>query len=149
MSANGLAWLVGFVSLCVGFLVGYLIARRFSSDATQRIESEQRLQEAEDRLQTYKDDVYAHFRTTAELVNRLSEDYRSVHNHLAHGAAELCQQVGDTDLLTKLPESEQAPRPAPPEGSTIPEPPRDYAPPKSPNGSGILKEDYGIRNTSG
>jgi uncharacterized membrane-anchored protein YhcB (DUF1043 family) len=49
----------------------------------------ERLQEAEQELSSYRDDVTKHFTETSRLVNNLTQSYRDVHEHLASSAMKL------------------------------------------------------------
>ena len=95
MTAEVLAWLLGLGGIAAGFATGYFVAHHRSTDVRRQLETEQRLQEAEERLGSYREEVEGHFRTTADLVNRLTSDYRDVHNHLAAGARQLCGEPGN------------------------------------------------------
>ena len=95
----------------------------------------------------YEDEVVGHFTETATLLNRLTEQYRDVHNHLARGADTLCQGRGPVSL-GQLGRSHDE--------SEIPayladiRPPLDYAPKTSPEEKGMLNEEFGIdRRTAG
>ena len=55
------------------------------------------LTKIKDEFQAYRDNVGHHFSKTAELVQSMTESYRSVYQHLAEGAQDLCD-----DRVTKL-----------------------------------------------
>jgi uncharacterized membrane-anchored protein YhcB (DUF1043 family) len=94
--------------------------------------SEQKLRDAETRIRAseaaldeYRRQVSEHFRGTADRVNRLTEDYRDLHSHLAQGAMGLCTpSASEAPLLTSL--SGAGSRTI--AGSSL-NPPLDYAPP--------------------
>jgi hypothetical protein len=85
--------------------------------------------------------VVEHFTETAKLLNNLTESYRDVHNHLAQGAATLCQGEGPISLerlesrrdLTEIPAN-----------LAHIQPPLDYAPKNSPDEKGMLNEEFGL-----
>ena len=95
-------------------------------------------------LRDYKSQVTAHFKGTAERVNRLTEDYRELHQHLAEGALGLCEprQPGDEPpLLTSLG------GPGYRSAASVPpsvNPPLDYAPRGSTQQPGMLNEEYDL-----
>ena len=49
-----------------------------------------RIKSLESELESYKTKVNDHFVTTAGIINRLTESYREVHQHLAMSADKLC-----------------------------------------------------------
>ena len=81
-----------------------------------------------------------HFRGTADRVNRLTEDYRDLHSHLAQGAMSLCTPAaGDTPLLTSLSGSGAR--------NTIAasvNPPLDYARPVPGDGADSIDRDHDV-----
>lgn len=105
---------------------------------------EQRLQEAEENLQRYQQDVASHFAETAQLVNNLTESYREVHEHLANGALKLTTPAISRQILesanTQLLGSEAMRLRE--EQFDIP---RDWAP-KTAGAKGALSEDFGLRD---
>jgi len=59
--------------------------------AQERAESLERdLKCKQDEINHYKENVTGHFTKTAELFNTLTNDYRSIYEHMAKGAQELC-----------------------------------------------------------
>jgi hypothetical protein len=62
--------------------------------------------------------VAQHFQRTAELVQDMTQSYRSVYEHLAGGSQQLCSEPLQTPQLDlpergRLPEAEKPPTPAP------------------------------------
>jgi hypothetical protein len=53
------------------------------------VQLDQELQQARGELDRFRTRVIEHFTTTANLVNRLTSDYRAVHDHLSRGAQQL------------------------------------------------------------
>ncbi len=87
-------------------------------------------------------DVVEHFTDTAALLNRLTESYRDVHNHLASGAAALCDD-DSASILPRLPDGSLSQLAQEPELDNI-QPPLDYAPKSSPDAPGMLNEEFGL-----
>lgn len=117
-------WTVAACSLLVGTLAGWLVRRVFDPTEQRARELERRLAEADAALAHYRLEVTRHFRGTAERVNRLTEDYRELHTHLAAGAIELCDtsaEGGQMPLLTSLSGSRSS-------APVATQPPLDYAP---------------------
>lgn len=148
MTASTWAWLAGLIGLTVGCAAGFFFSRFGTSEARKRLDTERRLQESDDQLQAFREEVSKHFQTTAELVNRLSRDYRDVHNHLADGAGRLCVEAEEPPLLQALPE--MAPESLTEAAEQLPSiaaAPLDYAP-RSAEQPGVLREDYGFEKSS-
>ena len=82
-----------------------------------------------------------HFADTAKLLNSLTERYRDVHNHLAKGAASLCQGEGPVSL-DRLEDGRNSTE-IPGQLADI-QPPLDYAPKTSPDEKGMLNEEFGL-----
>lgn len=94
-------WWMGVVLAAVGGLAaGYLVGRLGSADMKRSKALDEDLRETRRELDTYRESVHAHFNTTAQLVNRLTDDYRAVYQHLARGARDLTG--GRTEQLDAL-----------------------------------------------
>lgn len=128
-------------ALVVGLVLGLLIGRRSSPAGQKHREVERRLDQVLQDKKAYEDEVVEHFSDTARLLNNLTESYREVHNHLATGAANLCQGQGPVNL-GRL-ENERDPSEIPAHLATI-QPPLDYAPKASPDEKGMLNEEFGL-----
>lgn len=132
-------WIFTLFGTGIGAAIGYFLYQRLHPTPQRNRELEQQLHTLQEEHRHYRYDVNAHFNKTADLLSHLAASYRDVHNHLAHGAIDLCDP-GAVKLLKMLPE--QAPVLEEQPSSAI-EPPRDYAL-KSPYGKGVLDEDFGI-----
>lgn len=128
------------IALLAGVGLGMLFGQRISPAGQKRREAERQLDEILQQKKAYEDEVVEHFSNTARLLNQLTASYRDVHNHLAHGAAELCRGNGPV-ALEKM-DRNVDPNEIPADLVDL-EPPKDYAP-KSPDAKGILSEEYGI-----
>ena len=127
--------------LVAGIVIGLLIGRRQSPASQKYREVERKLDQVLQDKKVYEDDVVEHFGETARLLNSLTESYRDVHNHLAQGAANLCQDRGPVSLdrLTDGRDSAEIP----PQLADV-QPPLDYAPKSSPTEKGMLNEEFGL-----
>ncbi|MEH6468304.1 MAG: DUF1043 family protein [Porticoccus sp.] len=133
--------LTGLITLSIGLIIGFVLARSLHPQARERKELEDQLQKSQDQIKDYQQEVTEHFTKTSELINNLSHSYRDVHEHLATSAMRLTnpeisrqlidagfgRQEHNSNLIT---------------GDT-PEPPKDYAP-KVPGG--VLSEEYGLKD---
>jgi uncharacterized membrane-anchored protein YhcB (DUF1043 family) len=80
-----------------GAALGVIVAR-FTLPGPKRVaQLEERLDKAEKEHEVYRAGVTTHFKTTAELVGEMTQSYKAVYDHLAHGAQSLC---GEYDALT-------------------------------------------------
>ena len=86
--------LIGGALLIVGLAIGTLLGRRISPQSQKSRDVERKLDQVLQDKKAYEDEVVEHFTDTAKMLNSLTESYRDVHNHLAKGAAELCQGQG-------------------------------------------------------
>ncbi|ARD10527.1 MULTISPECIES: Z-ring associated ZapG family protein [Pseudomonas] len=146
MEHSLLVWLLPTLALVAGVVIGFLVARLLPNtvpNSTQR-----QLDDIQERFDTYQNEVVTHFNSTANLVQKLSQSYQDVQEHLAEGANRLAlDELTRQRLLAALhPEANHAHRDhrdrlTPPRDT---ETPKDYAP-KSPNTPGMLDEHYGLK----
>lgn len=127
--------------LVVGLALGILLGRRSSPAGQKHREVERKLDQLLQDKKAYEDEVVEHFSDTAKLLNNLTESYRDVHNHLATGAADLCQ--GNGPLVLDRLENKRDPAEIPPQLADIQQP-LDYAPKSSPDEKGMLNEEFGL-----
>ena len=137
----GIMLAVGAALAILGLLVGWATGRRTSAEAKKYRDIALKLDQVMQDKKAYEDNVVEHFTETAKLLNNLTESYREVHNHLAQGAASLCQGEGPVSL-ERL-ESRRDPAEIPAHLAHI-QPPLDYAPKHSPDEKGMLNEEFGI-----
>nr|WP_246480554.1 DUF1043 family protein [Motiliproteus sediminis] len=144
-------WIVGVIALLIGAVIGLLIARSSSGGQSREALIEE-LNDARREMEEYKQEVSVHFAQTADLVNRLTDSYRDVHQHLSKSAQKLCD---DETLVASLMAQEQRPVLTSPatdnaeeQTDTAVEAPKDYAP-KAPDDEGTLSEQYGLKRKTG
>ncbi len=88
-----------------GVAIGFFIGRSSSAGVKRSIQLDQELRETREELERYRGRVVEHFTTTADLVNRLTADYRAVYEHLAKGAQSLAgSQVPRLEAIASSPE---------------------------------------------
>ncbi len=131
------------LALLVGGGLGALIARRYSFDGRKQRELERSVDKLLQQQKDYQHEVVEHFAGTAKLLNNLAESYRDVHNHLASGASELCDDEAGT-ILRSIPEAGLSQIGAPEPDPAAVQAPLDYAPKASPYASGVLNEEFGL-----
>ena len=90
--------------LCIGVIIGgmagFYFAKLDDFSKKQKQQLEEKLQKSERELVEYKDQVTTHFRETASLINNMTESYQKVHEHLARGSFELCNNAIEVNKLT-------------------------------------------------
>ena len=83
-------WVMGLLSFLLGSFIGciltYVIVAR--NNRTHQLQLE--LNELTSDFRDYRDQVTHHFMRTSELVQEMTQSYRSVYEHLASGAQHLC-----------------------------------------------------------
>ncbi len=83
------------IILAVGIIIGAAISKIFNRSG-KTSELQKNLEETKEQFENYQQEVGAHFQTTADLVNKLTESYREVHQHLSQGAQTLAQNTAAT-----------------------------------------------------
>ncbi|UZE95191.1 YhcB family protein [Alkalimarinus alittae] len=139
--------IIAFLS---GAILGVLIYRLVKGDGGRSKRVEQQMDDLQQKHTRYQAQVSDHFVQTAQLFNRLNDDYREIHNHLAKGATELCSEDNANNLLNLATQAPDAPVIDHHDDISeiedmYAEPPRDYAP-KSNNDKGTLSEAFGLKD---
>lgn len=67
----------------VALLVGYFLGSRFGGKKSVA------MREAQEKHDSYKNDVREHFEQTSAIMSRMVEDYRDMYQHMAEGAEKL------------------------------------------------------------
>jgi uncharacterized membrane-anchored protein YhcB (DUF1043 family) len=140
-SSYQILWAAGIGVAFMGLYLGWLLGRRTASTNQKYREVERKLDQVLQDKKVYEDEVVGHFTETAKLLNNLTESYRDVHNHLAKGAATLCQGEGPVALGRLENDHESAEIPS---HLAHIQPPLDYAPKTSPDEKGMLNEEFGL-----
>ncbi len=136
-------FIIGFVCFAIGAITGATLFKIFSQEQNKTRDLEKHLHEKQDEIKNYQHEVTQHFTETSHLLKQLAESYRDVHNHLAAGAQDLCEESATAPIMQQLPELETI------TGSHIDDsnsiaPPLDYAPKSTPYDRGTLNEEYGL-----
>ena len=131
-----------FAGFAVGLAVGWWAALRRTADSSNVIKQLKReVETARAARRAYEQSVTTHFATTAQLLHRMQDDYRSVYAHIASGAHELCDRevAIHMDNMKHISGSSDVP-----DHLLDPSQPLDYAPKKTPSETGQLAEDFGL-----
>ncbi len=141
MEITNLFWTIGGTAFLTGLVVGILLYH-FLTHQRATINHKARITQLENELNSYKNKVTNHFSTSAHLINRMTENYRAIHEHLASSANELCadektrHRLNDALLASQVLERENA-------SHAQPQQPKDYAP-KSDSKEKTLSENFRV-----
>jgi len=128
--------IVAATAFIAGCLLSLLLNRSLSPSEKKSRALETRLQETEEKLTNYQQEVTDHFAQTAQLVNNLTQNYKDVHEHLAGSALKLANVDISRQLLsTSINANDEALS----TNEYTFQPPKDWAP-----GEGALSESYGL-----
>lgn len=79
------------MGMLIGGVGGYLLTRLYCQKILKEQKALQsRLKQTELAYQNHQQQVTEHFTETATLINRLTTDYQSLHQHMVDGVAALC-----------------------------------------------------------
>lgn len=136
--------LIAAACFLIGAGLGHLYSRAAGGSAQTKREMQRKLEETEQNLKRYQQDVTEHFVKISQLTANLAQSYREIHEQLTTGAVRLAgPEVGRQMLKAsgedaRFVDSEGRPLLSADQLA----PPRDYAP-KVPGG--VLSEEYGLR----
>lgn len=91
------------IGLVIGGMAGFYFAKMDDFSRKQKKSLEEKLQKTEQELVAYKDQVTDHFKETATLINSMTESYQKVHEHLAQGVVQLCNNAIEVEKLQVSP----------------------------------------------
>jgi uncharacterized membrane-anchored protein YhcB (DUF1043 family) len=136
------AWLIPAIALLAGIGIGFLIARL--APGSTPTQTQRKLDDIQERFDSYQSEVVTHFNTTAALVKKLTQSYQDVQEHMSQSASRLALDENTRQrLLAALEEgpSNHREKLTPPHRN---EPPKDYAP-KDASTPGTLDATFGLR----
>ena len=93
------AWAVGLITFAFGIACGIGIAYLMPGNRRRAQELQDKLENLQQEFDGYHDQVGQHFLKTSELVQKMTESYRDVYEHLATGSQALCQTPVNTPRL--------------------------------------------------
>ena len=92
-------WGIGIAGFAFGLACG-LAAGYLMRGNRQRVEElEEELSGLRRQFDGYREQVNQHFLTTSELVQKMTDSYRDVYEHLAAGSEKLCRAPVDAPSL--------------------------------------------------
>lgn len=138
--------IAGLLLTAIAFLAGWYVGKHGAQPSDNReTELEESLSALQEKHAQYQQEVNQHFSETARLVGQLTQNYRSVYEHLSEGASALCDQNQLPQTLVQAIESAET---DPVVDYQSRKPPLDYAPKTSPDEPGMLNERYGLNERS-
>ena len=138
MEISNFLWTVGGLAFFTGLVVGVVLYHYLAANGGAALNNA-RIAELEAELKAYQNKVADHFSTSAHLINRMTESYRNIHDHLAESANELCTDELTRHRLNDALLSSQAIH------HTEPEQPKDYAP-KPNDGEHTLAANFRVNS---
>jgi len=93
------AWAIGLTTFVCGIACGIGIAYLMPGNRRRAQELQEKLQRLQQEFDSYHDQVGQHFLKTSDLVQKMTESYRDVYEHLATGSQTLCQTPVNTPRL--------------------------------------------------
>ena len=124
----------------IGGAIGWYWAMSSRGDNKRRLilDLQTQLEQASRSRADYEAEVAEHFSQTADLLHKLTDDYRAVYTHLADGAQQLCgDQVNIAEAAITATADDAKPH------LVEVAQPLDYAP-KKPDEQGQLSETFGL-----
>jgi hypothetical protein len=91
-------WVVGILFLLIGLVLGCMITYALMARTSRTYQLQTELNQLKDQFRDYRDQVTHHFMRTSELVQEMTQSYRSVYEHLAYGAQRLCGELDHAAL---------------------------------------------------
>lgn len=150
MEDMNVLWFVGSLAFLGGMLAGALLYHLLAGSKSERGKLQNQLDELQNDFKDYQNKVSDHFGTTAHLINKLTDSYRDVHEHMANGAENLCEDEAVKNRLSDALLSSNALLSGKitkrrTERSKAVEQPKDYAPKQAPDEKGTLSEEFSVK----
>lgn len=100
-SGIGMSWIwaIGLIAFAFGIAVGVGIAYVFFGSNRRTRELRAEMETLQQQFDDYRNQVGKHFLRTSELVQKMTDSYREVYEHLAGGSQALCQNPVSTPRL--------------------------------------------------
>lgn len=150
MEEMNVLWFIGSLAFLGGMLVGALLYHLLAGSKAECGKLQGQLDEMHHEFNDYQSKVSDHFSTTSHLINKLTDSYRNVHEHMASGAENLCEDESVKNLLSDSLLSSNAllsdkitKRRT--ERTKPLEQPKDYAPKTQPDEKGTLSEAFSVK----
>ncbi len=149
MDQNLLLVMVGLGGVILGLVLGVILGKRSAAGSQRSRQLEEELSAMRLDMDAYKQGVKQHFSETADAFKELNASYGKLHAKLATGAHSLCDDAAGLLPATSAIDLDTNPEEQDERQTELPlEPPRDYAPKKSPDEKGMLTEDFGLEKSA-
>lgn len=132
-------WESMLISLLIGIVIGALAMRLGNRKLRQQKNVHQQLEKNKAELENYRQELAAHFAHSAQLLDKMAEDYRQLYQHMAqtshHLIPEADLQLNPFEYKSKEPSINL-------DDESLKQPPLDY----SAGASGLLKGERAYRD---
>ena len=91
-------WVIAILCLLLGTVLGGMITYSLMTRNSRTRQLQLQLDQLKENFQDYRDQVTQHFMRSSELVQEMTNSYRSVYEHLASGAQQLCGESASAPL---------------------------------------------------
>lgn len=100
-SGIGMSWIwaAGLIAFAFGIAFGVGIGYVFFGSNKRTRELRAEMEALQKQFDDYRNQVGKHFLRTSELVQKMTDSYRDVYEHLASGSQALCQDPVSTPRL--------------------------------------------------
>lgn len=86
-------WVIGVLGFLIGTVLGCMITYTIMARNGRTHQLRTELNQLKESFRDYRDQVTNHFMRTSDLVQEMTQSYRSVYEHLASGAQQLCGEL--------------------------------------------------------
>ncbi len=97
--AAGWVWGTGIIAFAFGLVFGMGLAVLLFKGLGRSKKLQEEVNRLQQELDDYKGKVTEHFKQTSVLVQKMTDSYRDVYQHLASSSQQLCQEPIDTPQL--------------------------------------------------
>lgn len=90
------------VGLVVGLIIGALAMRFGNRKLRQQTALQQELDKSRAELETYRQELVNHFSHSAELLEKMAQDYRQFHKHMVKSSTTLLPDMASSNPFSYL-----------------------------------------------
>ncbi|MGO2414123.1 MULTISPECIES: YhcB family protein [Cobetia] len=134
MNESNIDWILAIACFLAGIGIGALCYHLLNANVARNQKTRQKLAERELELTQFRDALNDHFSKASDLTDQIQRAGNELRQHLASGAATLCD---DSQLKRRLLDTDTGEEDN--EDNTL-DLPRDYA-----DNRGTLSEDFGLK----
>lgn len=93
-----MTWEYGLIGLLTGLIIGALAMRFGNKKFREQRQTQYELDKTKSELDDYREELTTHFAHSAELLDKMADDYRQLYKHMAKGSQ---------SFLSGIPEGKQ------------------------------------------